>query len=70
MLHGYRKFHCLRKRKRNLQRYCKRYCKKFDTLNYELERLLSKEKNKSIGLMKDKLGKKVIKEFVGLRTKL
>ena len=44
MLHGYREFHCLRKRKRNLQRYCKRYCKKFDTLNYELERLLSKEK--------------------------
>ena len=44
---------------------------RFDTSNYELERPLSKEKNrKVIGLMKDKLGGKTMKKFVlGLRVK-
>ena len=41
----------------------------FDTSNYELDRPLSKGKNgKLIGLMKGKLGGKMVK-FVGLRTK-
>ena len=37
--------------------------KKFDTLNYELERLLVKGKNKKvIGLMKNKLGGKLMND--------
>ena len=43
---------------------------RFDTSNYELNRTLPKRKDKKfIGVMKDKLGEKIIKEFVGLRTK-
>ena len=42
----------------------------FYTSNYGLERLLPKGRNKKvISLMKDKLCKKVMKEFVGLRGK-
>ena len=42
----------------------------FDTLNYELDRPLPKAKNKKgIGLMKDKLGGKIMTKFVGLRAK-
>ena len=38
---------------------------RFDRPNYELDRLLSKEKNqKVIGLMKDKLGGKIMAKFV------
>ena len=43
---------------------------RFDTSNYELNRPLSKGKNKKvIGIMKDGLGGKIKKEFVGLRAK-
>ena len=43
--------------------------KRFDTSNYKLKRLLPKGKNKkSIGLMKDELGGKIMKEFVCLRA--
>ena len=41
---------------------------RFDTLNYELDRPLPKGK-KRIGLMKDELGWKIIKEFAALRAK-
>ena len=42
---------------------------RFDTSNYELERPLPKEKNqKVIELMKDELGGKVMKKFVGQRA--
>ena len=45
--------------------------KRFDTSNYELDRPLSKGKNKKvIGLMKDELGGKFMKELFGLRAKL
>ena len=38
---------------------------RFDRPNYELDRLLPKEKNqKVIGLMKDKLGGKIMAKFV------
>ena len=43
---------------------------RFDTSNYELDRPLQKGKNKKvIGIMKDELGGKIMKEFVGLRPK-
>ena len=43
---------------------------KFDTSNYELDKPLPKIKNKKvIGLMKDELGEKIMKEFVVLRAK-
>ena len=43
---------------------------KFDKSNYELDRPLPTGKNKKvIGLMKDELGGKIIKEFVALRPK-
>ena len=42
-----------------------------DTSNYELDRPLSKGKNKKvIGLMKDELGSKIMTKFVGLRAKI
>ena len=41
-----------------------------DTSNYELNRQLPKEKNKNvIGVIKDELGRRIIKEFVWFRTK-
>ena len=44
---------------------------KFDTLNYEIERPLRKEKDKKvIGLMKVKLGQKIMTEFTALRPKI
>ena len=43
---------------------------RFDTSNFELERLLLKGKNKKvIGLMKDKLGRKIMIKFVRLTAK-
>ena len=43
---------------------------RFDNSHYELDRPLPKWKNKKvIGLMKDKLGGQIMKEFVGLREK-
>ena len=44
---------------------------RFDTSNYELDRLLPKGKNKKvIGLIKDELGGKVMTKFVALRAKI
>ena len=44
--------------------------KRFDTSNYEVNRLLRKRRNKKvIGLMKDELGGKIITELAALRPK-
>ena len=44
--------------------------KRFDTSNYEADRPLPTGKNKKvIGLMKDELGGRIIREFVALRSK-
>ena len=44
--------------------------KRFDTLNYGVNRPLPTGKNrKLIGLMKDELGGKIMKEFVAIRPK-
>ena len=44
--------------------------KKYDTSNYTVERPLPMGKNKEvIGMMKDELGGKIMKEFIGLRSK-
>ena len=43
---------------------------RFDTSNYELDRPLPKEKHKkATRLMKDELGRKIMKKFVGLSEK-
>ena len=43
---------------------------RYDTSNYELDKPLTKEKNKKVvGLMKDELGGKIMTKFVGLRVK-
>ena len=43
---------------------------RFDTSNFEIDRTLSKEKNKKvIGQMKDELGRQNMKEVVGLQAK-
>ena len=43
---------------------------RFDTWNYELNRLLLKGKNKIvIAVVKDQLGGKIMKESIGLRAK-
>ena len=41
---------------------------RFGTLNYELNRPLRKGKRKVIDVIKDELGGKIMKEFVGLRA--
>ena len=44
--------------------------KRFDTLNYGVNRPLPTGKNKKVtGLMKDKLGGKIMTEFAALRPK-
>ena len=43
---------------------------KYDTSNYDVDRLLPKGMNKNVvGLMKDELGGKIITEFVALKPK-
>ena len=41
---------------------------RFDTSNYEIDRLLQKGENQENRLMKDELGGKDMKEFFGLKS--
>ena len=44
---------------------------RFDTSNYDLNRPLSKGKSKKvIRVMQNELGRKIMKEFAGLRAKI
>ena len=43
---------------------------RFDTSNYELDRILPRGRNKKvIELMKDELGRKIMTKYIGLRAK-
>ena len=59
-LYGHGQLHCSCKSKWYLQRYCRR----FNTSNFEIDRPLPKGKNKKVnGLMKDELGRNIMREF-------
>ena len=71
MLYGYRQLHCSCKNIDNIYKDIAEDIETwFDTSNFEIDSPLPKGKNKKvIGLMKDELGGKIMKEFVGLRAK-
>ena len=72
MLHRYRQLYSLHKNIYDVYvDTAKDVETKFDIMNYEIERPLRKEKDKKvIGLMKDKLGQKIMTEFTALRPKI
>ena len=70
MLCGYSLFHCIHKADDIYKDVAEDAVTRFDSSNYELDRPLPKGKNKKvIGLMKDELGGKIMKKFLGLRAK-
>ena len=71
MLYGYRQLHCSCKNIDNIYKDIAEDIETwFETSNFEIDSPLPKGKNKKvIGLMKDELGGKIMKEFVGLRAK-
>ena len=67
VLYRYRQFHCMHKTVEDIVKDVEII---FHTSTYELDRPLSKGKNKKVvGVMKNKLGGKVLKEFIELRVK-
>ena len=69
MLYGYRQLQCPRKTECICKDIAEEVGTRLDTSNYELGRPLPKGKyEKVIGLMKDELGGKIMKTFVGLRV--
>ena len=69
-LYRYRSFHCIHKTDDIYKDIVEDVETRFDTSNYELDRpLLNGKSKKVVGLMKDELGKKILKKFVGLRAK-
>ena len=70
MLCGYSLFHCIHKADDIYKDIAEDAVTRFDSSNYELDRPLPKGKNKKvIRLMKDELGGKIMKKFLGLRAK-
>ena len=70
VLHGYRQFYCIYKKSNLYKDIAEDVETRFHSLNDELDGPLAKGKNKKvIRLMKDKLGEKIMKKFVGLRAK-
>ena len=43
---------------------------RFDTSNYELDNCLKEKNKKAIRLMKDELGRKIMRKFAGLRANI
>ena len=71
MLYGYRQLVVHVKTDDIYKDIGKDFEKRFGTSNYEIDRPFPKGKNKIvIGLMKDELGGQIMKEFVGLRSKM
>ena len=70
-MYGYRQFHVYIITDDIYKDIAENIETRFDTSNYELDRPLPKGKMKKvIGLMKDELCGKVMKNFFGLRAKL
>ena len=70
LLYGYSEIHCSCKNTWYYKDIGKDVETRFDTSSFELDRPSTKEKYKKvIGLTKDGLGGKVMKEFVGLGAK-
>ena len=70
-MYGYRQFHVYIKTDDIYKDIAENIETRFDTSNYELDRPLPKGKMKKvIGLMKDELCGKIMKNFFGLRAKL
>ena len=69
VLNGQRQFHCKQKN-RWYEVIVEDVETRFDTSNYELNKPLTKGKNKKlIGLMEDELLRKIMRKCVGLRRK-
>ena len=66
VLYRYRQSNCIHKKKHDIYKdIAKDVESRFNTSNYELDRRLSKEKNKKVvGLIKDELDKEVITKFL------
>ena len=71
MLYGYSHSHCIHIKTDDIyEDIAEEVETRYDTSNYELDRLLPKGKNEIlIGLMEDELGAKIMIKFVGLRAK-
>ena len=70
MLYGYKYLHCHLKIEHVYKDIPEDIEKRFDTSNFEIDRLLPLGNNKTvIGLMKGELSGLIMKRFVGLRAK-
>ena len=70
LLNGHRQRHCPHKTEDSYKDIAEDIETRFDTSNYEIDRLLPMGKNKKvIGLIKDELGGQIMKKLVGLRPK-
>ena len=69
MLHGYRRLHCSCKTDVIYKDIAEDVETRYNNSNFEIDRPLPKGKSqKVIGLLKDELGRQIMKKFVGLRA--
>ena len=70
VLHKYWQFHCIHKTDCIYTDIAKDVEARFDTSNLDLKRPLPKRKRKKvIGVIKDRLGRKILKKFVWFKAK-